>query len=162
MAIVVQDLEFVHPGGGLLFSGVSFRVGDREHASLVGVNGVGKSTLLRLLARELRPSQGAIQIDGRLQYMPQQVNRGNMQTTVRELLANVSPEPQRQRAVELIEAERAIQTDFSDEAGVRFGEAIAHWGEGGGYSLEGGWDRCTCAGLGQHLHEVGEGPASQL
>lgn len=162
MAIVVQDLEFIHPGGGLLFSGVSFRVADREHASLVGVNGVGKSTLLRLLARELRPSQGAIQIDGRLQYMPQQVNRGNPLATVRELLANVSPEPQRQRALELIEAERAIQTDFSDEAGVRYAEALAHWGEVGGYTLEGVWDRCTSAVLGQTLDEASERPVSQL
>src|SRR6266511_4869791 len=105
MAIVVQDLEFARPGGGLLFSGVSFRVGDREHVALVGVNGVGKSTLLRLLARELRPSQGAIQIDGHVQLMPQQIGRIYGQTTVRELLATVSPEPIRQRALELIEAE---------------------------------------------------------
>ena len=75
MAIVVSDLEYVHPGGGLLFSGVSFRVGDREHAALIGVNGVGKSTLLRLLTKELQPTQGAVQIDGRLQFMPQQIGR---------------------------------------------------------------------------------------
>ena len=162
MAIVVQDLEFLHPGGGLLFTGVSFRVGDREHASLVGVNGVGKSTLLRLLARELRPSNGAIQIDGRLQYMPQQVFRGDGTTTVRELLANVSPEPLRQRALELLAAERAIATDFSDEAGVRYSEAIAHWGEVGGYTLEGVWDHCTSAVLGQTLDEAADRPVSQL
>ncbi|MGE3268165.1 MAG: ATP-binding cassette domain-containing protein [Chloroflexota bacterium] len=162
MAIVVQDLELSHPGGGLLFSGVSFRIGDREHAALVGVNGVGKSTLLRLLARELRPDQGAIQIDGRLQYMPQQVSRGDHRATVRELLANVSPEPLRQRALELIAAERLLAEDYSDEAGVQLADAITHWGEVGGYQQEGVWDRCTTSVLGQSLDEAGDRLVSEL
>src|SRR3712207_4946061 len=148
MAIVAQDLEFVHPGGGLLFSGVSFRVGDGEHAALVGVNGVGKTTLLRLLARELRPSQGTVQIDGRLQFMPQQVGRMYGRATVRELLATVSPEPMRRRALELIRAERDLEADPSDDAGVRLADSIARWGEVGGYQLEATWDRCTSAVLG--------------
>ncbi|MCC7371948.1 MAG: ABC-F family ATP-binding cassette domain-containing protein [Chloroflexi bacterium] len=162
MAIVVQDLDYEHPGGGLLFSGVSFRIGDREHASLVGVNGVGKSTLLRLLARELQPSNGAIQIDGRLQYMPQQVHRGDADATVRELLAYVSPEPLRTHALELIDAERALMSDASDDAGVRYADAIAHWGEAGGYTLEGLWDRCTASVLGQTLDQAADRPVRQL
>ena len=87
MAIVVQDLEVIRPDGAMLFSGVSFHVGEKEHAALIGVNGVGKSTLLRVLARELRPSQGSVQIDGGLQFMPQQIGRMFGKTTVRELLA---------------------------------------------------------------------------
>jgi ATPase subunit of ABC transporter with duplicated ATPase domains len=151
MAIVVQDLELAHPGGGTLFRGVSFRVGEREHAGLVGVNGVGKSTLLRLLARELRPSPGSIQIDGRVQFMPQQIGRLYGRTTVRELLAIVSPEPCRQHALELIRAERALAEQPSDAAGVRLAEAIAHWGEVGGYQQEAVWDRCTSRVLRQPL-----------
>ena len=102
MAIVVQDLELIRPDGALLFSGVSFHVGDKEHAALIGVNGVGKSTLLRVLARELRPSQGSVQIDGAVQLMPQQIGRMYGQTTIRELLATVSPQPFRQHGLELI------------------------------------------------------------
>src|SRR5919202_4991673 len=129
MAIVIQDLEYIHPGGNLLFSGVSFRGGDKEHAALVGVNGVGKSTLLRLMTRELQPSQGVIQIDGRLQFMPQQIGRMYAGATVRELLATVSGEPYRRAALELIRAERALEADPSDAAGEAYAEAIAHWGE---------------------------------
>ena len=125
-----------HPGGGLLFSGVSFRVGDSEHAALVGVNGVGKSTLLRLLAGELQPSQGAIQIDGRVQFMPQQIGRAYGGTTVRELLADGLAEPIRQRALDLIAAERALEADPSDDAGAALADAIGHWGEVGGYEQE--------------------------
>ena len=162
MAIVVQDLEYVHPGGGLLFSGVSFRVGDKEHAALVGVNGVGKTTLMRLLARELTPSQGVIQIDGRVQFMPQQIGRMYARATVRELLATVSGEPYRQRALELIQAERTLETDYSDAAGEALANAIAHWGEVGGYQQEGVWDRVTSLVLGQSLDDASDRLVNEL
>ena len=162
MAIVVQELELVHPGGGLLFSDVSFRIGDGEHAALVGVNGVGKSTLLRLLARELQPTQGVIQIDGHVQFMPQQIGRVHAGATVRELLATVSPEPMRRRALELIGAERALAEDPSDDAGVRYAEAIGHWVEVGGYQQEAIWDRCTTAVLRQPLDRASDRPVGEL
>jgi ATPase subunit of ABC transporter with duplicated ATPase domains len=162
MAIVVQDLELVHPGGDLLFTGASFRVGDGEHAALVGVNGVGKSTLLRLLAGELQPSQGAIHIDGRVQLMPQQIGKAYSEATVRELLAAVSPEPIRQRALDLIAAERALAIDPTDDAGVQLAEAIGHWGEVGGYEQEAVWDKCTSAVLRQSLDVAADRPVTEL
>lgn len=162
MAIIVSDLEYIHPGGGLLFSGVSFRIGDREHAALIGVNGVGKSTLLRLLTRELPPSSGSVQIDGRLQFMPQQIGRMYAGATIRQLLAEVSGEPFRRAALELIAAERALETDYSDTAGNALAEAIAHWGEVGGYQQEGVWDRVTSLVLGQSLDQAADRPVSEL
>ena len=45
--------------GAPLFDGLSFVLADGEHAGLVGPNGVGKSTLLRLLAGIDRPDRGA-------------------------------------------------------------------------------------------------------
>jgi ATPase subunit of ABC transporter with duplicated ATPase domains len=162
VAIVVSDLEYVHPGGTLLFSNVSFRIGEREHAALVGVNGVGKTTLFRLITRELQPSQGAIQIDGRLQFMPQQIGRMYAGATIRELLAEVSGEPFRKAALDLIKAERAMATDYSDATGEAYAEAIAHWGEVGGYQQEGVWDRVTSLVLGQSLDEAADRPVAQL
>jgi ATPase subunit of ABC transporter with duplicated ATPase domains len=162
MAIVVQDLEVVRPDGAMLFSGVSFHVGDKEHAALIGVNGVGKSTLLRVLARELRPSQGSIQIDGGLQFMPQQIGRMYGKTTVRELLATVSPQPYRQHGLELIRAEQEMADHPSEEAGVRLGDAIARWGEAGGYQQEAVWDRCTSRVLRQSLDDAADRLVSEL
>src|SRR5215213_672427 len=122
MAIIVQDLEVIRPDGAMLFSGVSFHVGDKEHAALIGVNGVGKTTLLRVLAREIKQSQGNVQIDGRLQFMPQQIGRLYGRTTVRELLTTVSPQPFREHGLELIAAERELADNPSDAAGVRLAD----------------------------------------
>ena len=162
MAILVQDLEVIRPDGAMLFSGVSFHVGEKEHASLIGVNGVGKTTLLRVLAREIRPSQGNVQIDGGLQYMPQQIGRMYGKTTVRELLTTVSPQPFRQHGLELIAAERALAEDPSDEAGIRLGDAIARWGEAGGYQQEAVWDRCTASVLRQSLDQAADRLVNEL
>ena len=46
--------------GAPLFDGLSFVLGDGERAGLVGRNGVGKSTLLRLLAGVDRADRGSV------------------------------------------------------------------------------------------------------
>ena len=56
--IAVSGLAYAHPGGELLFSDVSFRLSPGRHAGLIGTNGVGKSTLLRILAGELSADEG--------------------------------------------------------------------------------------------------------
>ena len=63
--VVVSNLAYAHPGGDLLFSDVSFKVGSGEHVGLVGANGVGKSTLLRILAGRLEALDGDADV-GRL------------------------------------------------------------------------------------------------
>ena len=56
---------------------MSFRVSPGQHVGLVGTNGVGKSTLLRILAGELTPDEGEYAIGGRVGYMPQDVGAGS-------------------------------------------------------------------------------------
>lgn len=53
-------------GGRLLFEGLSLSVGPGEAAWVQGPNGVGKSSLLRVIAGLLRPFEGTVETDGRL------------------------------------------------------------------------------------------------
>lgn len=89
MAILVQasDVGVVY-GGNEVFSGLTFEVRDDERIALVGENGAGKSSLLRLLVGEIEPGSGVIarQRGLRLGYLPQQpaFEPGH---TVREIVA---------------------------------------------------------------------------
>jgi ATPase subunit of ABC transporter with duplicated ATPase domains len=69
-AIVVDDLRFAWPDGHVLFDGLSFVVGPGR-TGLVGANGSGKSALLRLLAGELVPAGGSVQVAGSLGHLRQ-------------------------------------------------------------------------------------------
>lgn len=51
-------------GGKRALGPVSFEIGRGESVGILGLNGVGKSTLLRIAATDLRPSAGALNLDG--------------------------------------------------------------------------------------------------
>jgi cell division transport system ATP-binding protein len=55
----------VYPGGHVALDRVSLRVDRGEFVFLVGPTGCGKSTLIKLLIRELEPTEGEILIAGR-------------------------------------------------------------------------------------------------
>ncbi|MBK6727966.1 MAG: ATP-binding cassette domain-containing protein [Xanthomonadales bacterium] len=65
-------------GGPKLLDGVDFAIDPRERICIVGRNGMGKSTLLRLIAGEIRPDDGEVRLsDGvRIATLDQEVPRG--------------------------------------------------------------------------------------
>jgi cell division transport system ATP-binding protein len=63
--IELRDVTKVYEGGAMALDRVSMRVGRGEFVFLVGSTGCGKSTLVRLLMKELEPSKGEILIAGR-------------------------------------------------------------------------------------------------
>lgn len=52
-------------GGGHILKGVDLSAGERQFVGIIGPNGSGKSTLLRCIYRTLKPTGGAVYLDGR-------------------------------------------------------------------------------------------------
>jgi ATPase subunit of ABC transporter with duplicated ATPase domains len=137
--VAVSNLAYAHPGGDLLFSEVSFRVSAAQHVGLVGTNGVGKTTLLRVIAGELAADEGEYALGGLLGYMPQDVGVKDGDRTVRALLLSLAPRAVRQAGESMLALEAQLEAGDTS-AGMKLGEAIADWAALGGYELEGQWD----------------------
>jgi ATPase subunit of ABC transporter with duplicated ATPase domains len=159
--IAISGLAYAHPGGDLLFSEVSFRVAPGQHAGLVGANGVGKSTLLRILAGELAAGEGEAVHGGRLLSMAQDVGVADSGQTVRGLLLSLAPEALR-RAGERMDALEQRLDGGDAQAGVALGEAIGDWSGLGGYELEGHWDASCRRIVRSPLVELAARPARTL
>ena len=70
MLIVVEDLSYRTPDGRQLFDTLNLAFG-RERTGLVGRNGVGKTTLLKLICGELEPAAGHVARRGRIGVLRQ-------------------------------------------------------------------------------------------
>ncbi len=144
----VAHLSHVLPDGRVLLDDVSFRVGDGAKVALVGANGTGKTTLLRILSGEQRAAGGAVTGSGGLGVMRQFVGSVRDDTTVRNLLVSVAAPAVRSAAEALDAAELAMMERDDDPTSMRYASALADWGDAGGYTAEVLWDVCTVAALG--------------
>ncbi len=163
--VIASGLAYAHPGGDVLFEDVSFRLAPGRHAGLVGANGTGKSTLLRVLAGELPALEGEASVGGRVAFMRQDVGvgRDGAGGTVRELLLSLATGRLRDAGLRVLAAERDLAAGADPvDAGVRLGEAIGDWSELGGYELEGQWDASCRRIVRAGFDEVGERPVGAL
>jgi ATPase subunit of ABC transporter with duplicated ATPase domains len=144
----VQKLQHVLPDGRVLFDDVSFRVGDGAKTALVGANGTGKTTLLRIIAGDVMPSDGAVARDGGLGVMRQFIGSIRDETNVRDLLLSLSPPDLRQAGAALDAAELEMMEQDDEKTQLRYAQALSDWGDAHGYDAEVLWDTCTIAALG--------------
>ena len=101
--IVCSNLSFAWPDGTPVFQDLSFTVGSGR-TGLVAPNGTGKSTLLKLIAGELRPGAGSVSMVGVLGYLPQNLPLTS-DLTVAEVLGVAA----------IIEAIDAVESGDADE-----------------------------------------------
>ncbi len=144
----IQSLSHVLPDGRVLFDDVSFRVGDGTKTALVGANGTGKTTLLRMVAGDDAPLSGSIARQGGVGVMRQFIGSIRDETEVRHLLRDLAVPGVRDAARRLEDAELAMMERDDEKSQMAYAQALADWGDAGGYEAEVVWDVCTTAALG--------------
>ena len=79
-----------HYGADEVLSGVSFQINSGEKLGMIGVNGSGKTTILRILTGQQEQTAGEILIpsDVRVGYVPQYVKHNDADTTMEFLLSD--------------------------------------------------------------------------
>jgi ATPase components of ABC transporters with duplicated ATPase domains len=87
--LTLNNISYVHPNKDVLFDNINLAVDNNEKTALIGNNGVGKSTLLKIIAGELPPSDGQIQSDIEPYYIPQIFGQFNHLTVAQALKIDV-------------------------------------------------------------------------
>ncbi len=136
-SISVSELAYSPPGADQLFFDVSFGVSPGEHAAIVGPNGVGKSTILKILTGQYEPDDGEFAIGGTFLQMTQDVGMSSPDDSLRDMLIEVAPPVLREAGKRLFAAEKAMFAGEDD--GMAYAEALGDWGDLGGYDLEAQW-----------------------
>ncbi len=78
-SITLSNLSWSTPDGRPLFSNIDLSF-NAERTGLVGRNGVGKTTLLKLVADELQPQTGSVAVSGTIGILRQSVQVGPDET----------------------------------------------------------------------------------
>lgn len=127
MSLQVQSLSYIHPNKDILFQNISFSISSGEKCVIVGNNGIGKSTLLKILAGLTAPATGKVSCEDAPYMIPQHFGQFNNKM-VGEILG-VSTKLQ---ALSVILDGRGTEEDFmvlDDEWDIqeRISEAFAKW-----------------------------------
>lgn len=91
MSIRATDISFSYGEKPLLVE-ASFRIEDGQKVGLVGENGTGKSTLLKLFMGEESPDEGDLKITGTMELVPQEVKRDPILDKAKSVMAYVNPD----------------------------------------------------------------------
>ncbi len=83
--VILQNISYIHPNKDLLFDSIHLTMNYHDKIALVGNNGIGKSTLLKIIAQELNPSDGKLKIDPKPYYVPQIFGQYNHLTIAQAL-----------------------------------------------------------------------------
>jgi ATP-binding cassette subfamily F protein 3 len=132
-------------GGHDVLKDVSFEVGDREKVALVGANGAGKSSLLKIVAGEVPADEGIIKLQGSspsdMVYLPQDAGVRSGRGLWNELLSSFPELLQAQAELSALEtaigdAATASDDDLLQELIDRQGTLLEQFERQGGYSVE--------------------------
>ena len=85
MSIQIQNLTYIHPDKEILFQNLTFSIASHARCAIIGENGVGKSTLLQIMARRLKPVSGTVVEEETPYFVPQHLGQYNERTVAEAL-----------------------------------------------------------------------------
>ena len=142
--ITATGLE-LRAGSRVLFTAGELRVQPGDRVGLVGRNGAGKTSLLRVLAGEAAPYAGTVSRQGQVGYLPQDPRTGDLSVSARDRVLSA-------RGLDTLLAEmRQLQSRLAADGDGRllrrYGQLEERFTALGGYAAEAEAAR-TCAHLG--------------
>lgn len=81
----LQHIAYAHPNRDILFSRIDLTINRNEKITLIGNNGTGKSTLLKIMSGILMPNSGLVITDSQPYYVPQHFGQFNGMTVAEAL-----------------------------------------------------------------------------
>ena len=116
--MISLDAITVSYGGFTLLDSVSLHIGDRDRIGLVGKNGAGKSTMLKLIMELQSPTVGKITRTAgqRIGYLPQIMEHHRGRTVLEEVMTVYDELERLNRRVDEISHELAERTDYESES----------------------------------------------
>lgn len=122
-------------GGRVLFKDVNLKFTKGNCYGIIGANGAGKSTFLKILTGELEPNKGEVVVDKseRMSVLEQNQNRYDDKTVLETVLLG------HKRLMEIEKEKEALysKADFSEEDGIRAGELEQEYADLGGWEADG-------------------------
>ncbi len=146
--IDVTDIQYFLSDGTQLLGGVTFKVSAGSKTALIGPNGTGKTTLIKIISGDLKADEGAINRSGSMGIMRQFVGQVRDESTVKDLLLSTAAPELAAAASKVSACEAKMLVSDDEKVHMRYAEAIIAWGDAGGYELETTWDKVCMAALG--------------
>jgi ATPase subunit of ABC transporter with duplicated ATPase domains len=125
----------VEVAGNLLIEGASFTVRARDKVGLVGRNGAGKTSLLKVLGGGTPPRAGVVHVSGGLGYLPQEprVDVADGTTALNHVLSGRGLD---EAVVRLEKLRVRLEEDTSDANVLHYSRAHDAFEEAGGYAAD--------------------------
>lgn len=121
-------------GKRVLFDEVNISFTKGNCYGIIGANGAGKSTFLKILSGEIEPTKGSVEITPgeRMSFLKQNQFEFDEQTVLNTVMQG------HKRMWDVMHAKDALyaKEDFTEEDGLKAGELEAEFGEMGGYEAE--------------------------
>ena len=118
-------------GATPLFQDVSYVINDKDRIALVGKNGAGKSTMLKIIAGLQQPTSGTVAVSGgsTIGYLPQVMVLSDEHTVREEAEQAFFHISQMQERLDRMNQELADRTDYDSESYMALVEKFTHESE---------------------------------